>query len=378
MKHILILFICFIFACKPKVKNENNQGYTVEGKVTNIKDSTVLLLYSIKLNKAIDSVYVINGEFNLSGTIEQPEEFMLSTKLDPKNKNYFKYIFFWLENTKLNLEGDLDNFRYAKINGSKLNDILYEQTTKKRAFYEKRDSLVNILGSGKRSETLLKQLRDIDSITDKIDLNFIRTQPNNRVALKSLTFLKDTFSKEELSNIYNSLDETLKQSDDGKSIGTYLSINKILEQGDYIKDIVGSDLQNQSKTLASIVKQNKYTILDFWAAGCGPCRKQSKQYAELYKKYHSQGLEIVSFSLDKNRKNWESASKKDNITWVNISDLKGNNAKTPMTYGIKGIPNSFLINQEGKIVSEFYGYNPEKLPFEKELESFFSTESSIE
>ncbi len=376
MKRILILLICIAFACKPKTKDEITHKYTIEGKLTNIKDSTMLLLNSSKLNKVIDSTYIINGKFKFTGNVTQPEQFMLTTKFDPKNPNFFKYVFFWLENTKLNLEGDFNNFKYAKINGSELNKIAYKLLIKKRDFYDKRDSLVNILRSGTQSKELSKQLRAIDSITNNIDLEFIRTKPNNRVALFYLTFLKDKFSKEELSSIYNALDEDLKQCDDGKSINTYLAIDKILEEGDYIKDIVGNDLQNQSKTLASIVKQNKYTILDFWAAGCGPCRMQSKQYAELYKKYHSKGLEIVSFSLDKNRENWETASKEDSITWINISDLKGNNAKAPMTYGIKGIPNSFLINQEGKIIAELFGFDSEKLPFEEELSDFFDKNNS--
>ncbi len=374
MKRILILLICIAFACKPKTKDEITHEYTIEGKLTNIKDSTMLLLNSSKLNKVIDSTYTINGKFKFTGNVTQPEQFMLTTKFDPKNPNFFKYVFFWLENTKLNLEGDFNNFKYAKINGSELNKIAYKLLIKKRDFYAKRDSLVNILRSGTQSKELSKQLRVIDSITNNIDLEFIRTQPNNRVALFNLTFLKDKFSKEELNSIYNSLDEDLKLCDDGKSIKAYLAIDKILEEGDFIKDIMGNDLQNQSKTLASIVKQNKYTILDFWAAGCGPCRMQSKQYAELYKKYHAKGLEIVSFSLDKNREYWEDASKEDSITWINISDLKGNNAKTPMTYGIKGIPNSFLINQEGKIIAELFGFDSEKLPFEEELKSFFKKE----
>ncbi len=373
MKRILILLTCIFLACNQKAE-QNDAGYFIKGEVTNFKDSTMLYLHNLKLDKEVDSTYLVKGEFSFKGFIEEPQRFILKTKFDPKNLDSFKYTFFWLENTKLNLKADFEDFQYANLSGSRLNDIDRAQILKKSVLNKQRDSIVTLLRSGKSNKTLSKRIKQIDSINKTIDFQFIRSTPNNHVALETLIFLKEEFPKEELNKIYNALDENLKQSDNGKSIKTYLSIDNILEKGDYILDIEGKNLQGHNKTLASIVKHNKYTILDFWAAGCGPCRMQSKQYAKLYKKYHSKGLEIVSFSLDKSQKNWEAASKKDNISWINISDLKGNMAKTPMTYGVRGIPNSFLIDQKGKIVAEFNGYNSKKLPFEKELELFFNKE----
>ena len=42
-----------------------------------------------------------------------------------------------------------------------------------------------------------------------------------------------------------------------------------------------------------------------------------------------------------------------------------------MTYGVKGIPNSFLINKKGVIVAELLGFDTENPPFSKELTEFF-------
>jgi len=44
--------------------------------------------------------------------------------------------------------------------------------------------------------------------------------------------------------------------------------------------------------------KGKNLILNFWATWCGPCRKEIPDFIEVYKKYKSQGLEIVGISLD--------------------------------------------------------------------------------
>ena len=73
----------------------------------------------------------------------------------------------------------------------------------------------------------------------------------------------------------------------------------------------------------------------------------------------------------------KTASEKDNISWINISDLKGSHGETPMTYGVKGIPSSFLIDNKGVIVAEFIGFDNENAPFTKELTGFFETETLV-
>ncbi|WP_299212516.1 TlpA disulfide reductase family protein [uncultured Aquimarina sp.] len=219
------------------------------------------------------------------------------------------------------------------------------------------------------------KVNEVMKSEDSAIISFIKENPNNYVSLSRVGYLTDKFSKEELSAIYNALDQNLKETEDGEAIKQFMNIDKIIEKGDQIADLKGETLSGETKSLATIVKQNKYTILDFWAAGCGPCRMQSKQYRELHKTYKEKGLVIVSFSLDKNREHWEKASEEDSISWVNISDLRGNDGIAPMTYGIRGIPNSFLINQEWKIVSEFNGFNPNQAPFQNELEEFFEEKS---
>ena len=96
----------------------------------------------------------------------------------------------------------------------------------------------------------------------------------------------------------------------------------------------------------------KYVLLDFWAAWCNPCRIENINYARLYKKYKDKGFEIFSVSVDTNEKLWQNASEKDNISWINITDLKGWVTASAVDYNITAIPANFLIDPAGKIIDK--------------------------
>ena len=372
MKYIFLFFVLLLIACKTNSEKKEQDGYIIEGYLTNFKDSTLLLLQDLKISKTIDSTFVIDNKFTLSGKVMEPGQYILQTKFDPNDQNSFKYFFFWIDNSNINITGDFENFKYAKVEGSELHKLAQELGDKQMELDKRRELVVDSIQSEKGDrQGLIKEMHRIDSIRTALTMQFIRTKPNNPVSIHQLTFFNDQFTKEELGKIYNSLDEDLKESTNGKVLRNYLSIDKILEKGDDIAEVKGSKLNGDTLALSDIIQNNEYTILDFWAAGCGPCRMQSKQYTQLYEKYKDKGLEIVSFSLDKNRKDWERASKEDNISWINISDLMGANAMVPMTYGVKGIPNSFLINKKGVIVAELLGFDTENPPFSKELTEFF-------
>lgn len=121
--------------------------------------------------------------------------------------------------------------------------------------------------------------------------------------------------------------------------------------GAQFTDFSAEDLQGNSVQLDPIVKSNRYTLLQFWASWCGPCRKEIPMLKDLYKSYESKGLAIVSFSMDDSRSNWEKASTIENIPWPNISDLKAFSSPVAKLYPIMGIPANVIIDSSGKIVA---------------------------
>ncbi|MDF1549082.1 MAG: TlpA disulfide reductase family protein, partial [Bacteroidales bacterium] len=114
-------------------------------------------------------------------------------------------------------------------------------------------------------------------------------------------------------------------------------------------DLPGVDGKNIK--LSSL--RGKYVLVDFWAAWCGPCRRESPNMVAVYKKYNKKGFEIYSVSLDQKKDEWENAIKKDGLgAWAHVSDLKYWSSQAAKDYNVDAIPFTVLLDKEGKIIAK--------------------------
>jgi peroxiredoxin len=96
--------------------------------------------------------------------------------------------------------------------------------------------------------------------------------------------------------------------------------------------------------------RGKVVLIDFWASWCGPCRKENPNVKKIYEKYKDRGFEIFAVSLDNNAAQWKGAIAKDGLTWKHVSDLGGWKSSAAQLYQVHSIPQTFLLDQEGRIV----------------------------
>lgn len=106
----------------------------------------------------------------------------------------------------------------------------------------------------------------------------------------------------------------------------------------------------ESLSLSSL--RGQYVMLDFWASWCGPCRKENPNVVRLYAQYHSKGFEILGVSLDQDPNRWKQAIGADGLTWPHISDLKGWSSEAAQIYQVRSIPQTFLIDPQGRIIAK--------------------------
>jgi thiol-disulfide isomerase/thioredoxin len=107
----------------------------------------------------------------------------------------------------------------------------------------------------------------------------------------------------------------------------------------------------EGETISLESLRGKVVLLDFWASWCGPCRRENPNVVKLYEKYKEKGFEILGISLDKTKAPWVKAIADDKLTWLHISDLKGWKSKYGGLYGVSSIPQTVLLDDEGKIIA---------------------------
>ena len=104
--------------------------------------------------------------------------------------------------------------------------------------------------------------------------------------------------------------------------------------------------------VSDFVAKNKFTLVDFWASWCGPCRAEMPTVVKAYTDYHKKGFEVVGVSLDNNKDAWVKAIDQLKMPWPQMSDLKGWECKGALDYNVRSIPANVLIDQQGNIIAK--------------------------
>lgn len=107
--------------------------------------------------------------------------------------------------------------------------------------------------------------------------------------------------------------------------------------------------------------------VDFWASWCGPCRESFSWMNSMQQKYRSKGLRVIAINLDARRADaWKFLAEHPAAFTVAFDGT----GKTPDIYGVKGMPTSFLVGRDGKIVLRHTGFKAsDRQQLEKQIQA---------
>lgn len=309
MKKIILFLTLCLGATAVQAQDANVQ---LKGTVVDtIANYVYLQKFHNKMFTTIDSVKVVDGKFSFKTKIKLPELYGLSVN----TANTPLYIF--LEKTPITV----------KLSPAK--------------YYS------NSVVEGSASQDLFEVYKK----TQNVDISkFITEHPGSIVSAYVLyrNWSYRLTPDQILQNIAL-LDKSQQNSTYVKELKELVTVLNGLAIGKKAPDFVSKDPEGKSVRFSENLKG--YTLVDFWASWCGPCRKENPNIVAAYKEYHDKGFNIIGISLDKKKENWIKGIQDDHLDWLQVSELIYWNSEIAKLYGVRAIPANYLVDSKGIIVA---------------------------
>ena len=354
MKHQLIYLTSFLILFISCQQKKSHYELTVE-MIGNEQISKMYLYKDIE--RAIDSVESKNGIFKFSGILEEPQLCLILSKEFPKEKKVFilDYGETGIRTEPSKLSDSEISFEFAA------NNNLRKQFQKLWSEYEDKN-LAPIIPDLRKAQRE-NDNKQIDFYMAKLDslaldmrkkiYEFVESNSDCHGMAEVISeelIIRSYLKPEEFLNVYNLYSDRIKQSFYGKKLKEYIDETNTppINIGDKIIDFKMKDVHGNEVSISEF--KEKYVLIDFWASWCGPCRADNPNLVKAYATYNSKGFEIIGISLDTDKNAWLKAIEKDNLSWTNLSDLKGWKNSLAAHYKIKGVPTNMLLDKNGNII----------------------------
>lgn len=133
---------------------------------------------------------------------------------------------------------------------------------------------------------------------------------------------------------------------------------KIVAPGDQAPDTRGRDT---NKVLHVIdFSEAEFTLLNFWATWCEPCRNEMPALQEAYEELGPRGLRVVGITHE-SIEDQDLAEFLDEMGVTYTVFRAGPTIKKTWT-GVQGsLPNSYLIGKDGRVIRRYVGASPAQI-----------------
>ncbi len=354
MKNILFaLFAAFmLFACAPV------DGYKISGAYKDAPENGKVYLAQLTNSSIdyIDSTFIKGGGFEFNGNMDTPIVRFIFYPLPEGGEDIIPLV---LEDGEISIKIGRNG---AAVSGTALNDAMqaykdeFDEVSRRaeRAFFsvrnmdnissEKRDSLLKVADalSGEISQVLLRHIgANIENPIGAFIISTSGAMCDPAQLYKFVDSVPEVYRDERFTQFCNVFkDDVLRK------VGAI----ETAEGGVYVNFEL-RDIDGKERLFSSIVENNKYTLLDFWAGWCAPCRKAVPEIKKIYEKYGRKGLAVVSLSLDTDGEAWKKAVADLGMTWTQLCNPEGGSKQVGRAYGVEFIPTVLIIDRSGKVVS---------------------------
>ena len=117
-------------------------------------------------------------------------------------------------------------------------------------------------------------------------------------------------------------------------------------------DFTLSDMDESAHTLSDL--RGNYVLVNFWATWCPPCRKEMPSLESLYQQYRDRSFRVLAVNQWENQDHVFSYMGELDV-FPSFPILFDPNSEVSERYGVRGLPTSFIIDPQGRIIYRAIG-----------------------
>ena len=120
--------------------------------------------------------------------------------------------------------------------------------------------------------------------------------------------------------------------------------------GDIAPDFTRAD--TSGKQIQSSKYRGQLVLLNFWASWCAPCREEMPLFSKWQQELGSRGLQVIGVSMDDDAREVEKFLATYPVTYPIVM---GDAQFAGRFGGVLGLPLTYLIDGEGRVVARYQG-----------------------
>jgi thiol-disulfide isomerase/thioredoxin len=353
---LIISFTIVFISCANEGKTDSASVY---GNLSNLAEGTTIYLDYLSATQITpQDTAVINSDGSYS--FDNPVEKMGYYRLKITNQNFINLILNKGDAAIVNANAN-DLVRSYSVEGSTESLKLKEFNSIIIANSKTQDSINNIYQTNPNDQAVFIELQKASfNSAGKMNNSFskiINENPGSLVSLAAAGQMNPEQNFELLKIVDKALSEKMPDSDYFKKFHEKIEKLSRLSIGGSAPEISLTNTQGEMISLSSL--KGNIVLVDFWASWCRPCRAENPNVVAAYNKYHKDGFEVYSVSLDgmpqqqNAKQNWIDAIQNDGLIWEShVSDLKGWSSSVVALYGFEGIPFTVLLDRDGNVLGK--------------------------